>query len=286
MLEKEMTEENWDLIIKPKKGLINIDIKEILRYKDLLLMLVKRDVVTVYKQTILGPIWFLVQPVMQMLTFIIIFTKVTHISTDGVPAAPFYLAGIVIWNYFSECLNLTANTFTENADMFGKVYFPRLITPLSKIISGLIKFGIQFSMFIAVYLFYLFKTDAIHPSAWLFTFPFLILLMAGLGLGFGLIFSALTTKYRDLKFLLQFGIQLVMYATPVIYPLSTIPEKYKFYFFINPLSHIIESFKLIFFGTGEFSLYGMIYSTLFMIIVLFLGIIIFNRTQKTFMDTV
>lgn len=279
-------EEHWDLIIKPKSSLIHLNLKELLAYKDLLFMFVKRDVVTVYKQTILGPIWFIVQPIMQMLTFIIIFTKVTHISTDGIPPSLFYLAGIVIWNYFSECLNLTANTFSDNADMFGKVYFPRLITPLSKIISGLIKFGIQFSIFLILYLIFLFTSSSIHFNSTLTILPILIILMAGIGLGFGLIFSALTTKYRDLKFLLQFGIQLVMYATPVIYPISSIPEKYKNIFFFNPLAHIIEAFKYAFFSIGGFSFYGLLYSFTFMIILLFLGITIFNRTEKTFMDTV
>lgn len=286
MQNNKVIAENWDLVIKPKRGLIGLNLREIIRYKDLLGMLVKRDVVTVYKQTILGPIWFVVQPIMQMITFIIVFTKVTHISTDGIPAAPFYLAGIVIWNYFAECLNTTANTFVENADMFGKVYFPRLVTPLSKITSGLIKFSIQFVLFLCVYFYYYFQSEVMHPSVLILIVPFLVLLMAGIGLGFGLIFSALTTKYRDLKFLLQFGIQLVMYATPVIYPLSSIPEKYKIYFFLNPLSHIIESFKTAFFGIGEINLFGIIYSFGFMMIVLFSGILIFNKTQKSFMDTV
>lgn len=280
-------EDSWDLIIKPKRSLFDVHLKELYTYRDLLFMFVKRDIVTVYKQTILGPIWYVIQPLLQMLTFIIIFTKVTQLSTDGVPPALFYLSGIVIWNYFSECLNQTANTFSDNADMFGKVYFPRLITPLSKVMSGLIKFGIQFALFLVIYFYFIFTSDTLTLPGWnVFLLPILLFFMAGLGLGFGLIFSALTTKYKDLKFLLQFGIQLVMYATPVIYPLSSIPEKYKVYFFLNPLTHVIEAFKHIFLGVGEINLYGIIYTGVFVIVVMIFGILIFNKTEKTFMDTV
>ncbi len=278
--------EKWDIIIRPKTNLFDINLNELLRFKDLLFMFVKRDVVTVYKQTILGPIWFFVQPLLQMLTFLVVFSKVAQLSTDQVPAPLFYLSGIVIWNYFSECLMQTANTFSENADMFGKVYFPRLITPLSKVISGLLKFGIQFLIFVFIYIMYVFFTDSVKPTVHILFFPLLVILMAGIGLGFGLIFSALTTKYRDLKFLLQFGIQLVMYATPVIYPISSIPEKYKIYFFFNPLTHIIESFKYLFFNIGELNVYGLLYSSVFALVVLFFGVLIFNKTEKIFMDTV
>lgn len=280
-------EEKWDLVIKPKHSLFQLHLKELYIYRDLLFMFVKRDIVTVYKQTILGPIWYVIQPLLQMFTFIIIFTKVTQLSTDGVPPALFYLAGIVIWNYFSECLNQTANTFSDNADMFGKVYFPRLITPLSKVMSGLVKFGIQFALFLVLYFYFIFTSDTVSLPGWnILLLPVLLVFMAGLGLGFGLIFSALTTKYKDLKFLLQFGIQLVMYATPVIYPLSSIPEKYKVYFFLNPLTHVIEAFKSIFLGVGQINFYGIIYTAVFVLLTMMLGMLIFNKTEKTFMDTV
>lgn len=280
-------EEKWDLIIKPKRNLFDVHLKELYTYRDLLFMFVKKDIVTVYKQTILGPLWYIIQPILQMVTFIIIFTKVAHLSTDGVSPSLFYLSGIVIWNYFSECLNQTANTFTDNAEMFGKVYFPRLITPLSKVMSGLIKFGIQFALFLTIYLFNYFTTDKLSLPGWnLLLLPVLLIFMAGLGLGFGLIFSALTTKYKDLKFLLQFGIQLVMFVTPVIYPLSSVAEKYKFYFFLNPLTHVIEAFKSIFVGVGEVNLNGMIYTSVFVTVLMIAGVLIFNKTEKTFMDTV
>lgn len=285
-MDKVMDKNEWDLIIRPKRSLFDINLKELYTYRDLLMMFVKRDIVTVYKQTILGPVWYVIQPILQMLTFIIIFTKVTHLSTDGVPPALFYLSGIVIWNYFSECLNQTANTFSDNADMFGKVYFPRLITPLSKVMSGFIKFSIQFCLFLILYFYYILSTDLAGPSWNVFLLPVLLVLMAGLGLGFGLIFSALTTKYKDLKFLLQFGIQLVMYATPIIYPLSSIPEKYKFYFFLNPLTHVIEAFKHIFLGVGGINMPGIAFTAIFMVVTLLFGVLIFNKTEKTFMDTV
>ncbi len=279
-------DENWDLIIAPKTNLFRIDFKEILKYKDLLFMFVKRDIVTVYKQTILGPVWYIFQPLLQMITFIVIFTKVAQLSTDGAPPSLFYLSGIVIWNYFSDCLNQTANTFTDNADMFGKVYFPRLIIPLSKVLSGFIKFLIQFSFFLVIYFYFLFFSELEAPSLTIFLLPLLLILMAGLGLGLGLIFSALTTKYKDLKFLLQFGIQLLMYATPVIYSLSTIPDRYRFYFFLNPLTHLVETFKSIFIGKSEINTFGILYSFVFMIVVLILGVLIFNKTSKKFVDTV
>lgn len=280
-------EEHWDLVIRPKRNLLRLNFRELYYYRDLLLLFVKRDVITVYKQTILGPVWYFIQPLLQMFTFIVIFTKVTHLSTDGVPPALFYLSGIVIWNYFSECLMQTANTFSDNADMFGKVYFPRLITPLSKVISGLLKFVIQFGLFLAIYLYFIFTTPRLNFPGWeLLLLPLLLFYMAGLGLGFGLIFSSLTTKYKDLKFLLQFGIQLLMYATPIIYSLSSIPEKYRLYFFLNPLTHVIESFKHVFLGVGTLNYSGILYTGSFTLVVLLIGILIFNKTEKSFMDTV
>ncbi len=283
--------EKWDLIIKPNRSLLEVDLKELWRYRDLLMMFVKRDIVTVYKQTILGPLWFVVQPLLTMLMFMVVFGNIAKISVGTVPPSLFYLAGIIIWTYFSDCFVQTADTFTQNAEIFGKVYFPRLIMPMSKVVSGLIKFFIQLGLFFIVYLYFTFGTVAgdVIVFHWEFTWllPCLVVLMAVLGLGFGLIFSALTTKYRDLKFLLQFGVQLLMYATPVIYPVKSIEGgtlgQIMFY---NPLSHIVEAFKKIFLGEGALTIDGMLYSTIFAITTLVLGVLIFNKTERSFVDTV
>jgi lipopolysaccharide transport system permease protein len=279
--------EKWDLIIKPQQKLLNLDLKEIWRYRDLLTLFVKRDIVTVYKQTVLGPVWFFVQPIMTMLVYVVVFGNVAEISTDEIPKPLFYLSGIIIWNYFSECFMQTSNTFSTNQDMFGKVYFPRLIMPLSKVVSGLIKFTIQFSLFLIVYLYFIIDGEAaISASLSLLLIPFFMLLMAGLGLGFGLIFTSMTTKYRDLQFLIQFGVQLLMYATPIIYPMSLIEGKLKMVISLNPLAHIVEAFKYSFLGRGELSFYGLAYATVFTIVVLIAGVLIFNRTERNFVDTV
>lgn len=283
----ENQQKNWDLTIRPQSSLLDINFKDIWRYRDLLTMFVKRDVITVYKQTILGPIWFVVQPILTTAIYILVFGRIANISSDGIPRILFYLAGIVIWNYFSESFKQTSETFKQNASIFGKVYFPRLIMPLSKVTAGLIKFAIQFGFFLVIFLIFLFSGNkAIHPNIHILYIPFLVLLMAGLGLGFGIIFTSLTTKYRDLTFLIQFGIQLLMYASPVIYPVSSIPEKYKTLILANPITPILEGFKYAFLGAGSFSWGQLAYSTAFMLVVLFIGIIIFNRTEKTFMDTV
>jgi lipopolysaccharide transport system permease protein len=280
-------DENWDLVIQPKKGLLDIDLKEIWRYRDLLFMFVKRDIVTVYKQTILGPVWFILQPIMTTAIYILIFGRIANLSTDGVPMILFYLAGIIVWNYFAECFNTTSVTFTLNAAIFGKVYFPRLITPLSKVVSGLIKFSIQFCLFLAVFLYFVIKgSSAIHPNIYILLTPYLLVLMGGLGLGFGIIFTSLTTKYRDLSFLIVFGIQLLMYATPVIYPVSMVHGKLLALILANPMTSILETFKYGFLGSGCLHWNGIIYSTIFTLVVLFLGIIIFNRTERSFIDTV
>ncbi|HOK98834.1 MAG TPA: ABC transporter permease [Bacteroidales bacterium] len=281
-----MKSEHWDLVIRPRRSIFDIDLKAIWEYRDLLTMFVRRDIVVVYKQTILGPIWFFVQPILTTLIYILVFGRIAKISTDGVPMILFYLSGVIMWNYFSECFNITAKTFTENANIFGKVYFPRLIMPLSKVISGLIKFGIQFALFLLVYFYFLFNTNSIHPNFNLLLVPYLVALMAILGLGFGIIFTSLTTKYRDLNFLIAFGVQLLMYATPVIYPVSAIPEKYKLYIMANPMTPIIEAFKNAFLGAGHISLWGLVYATLFTLVVFLLGILIFNKTEQNFIDTV
>lgn len=278
--------DEFDRVIKTKSSFFSLNLKEIWEYKDLLILFVKRDIITIYKQTILGPIWFFIQPLITALTYIFVFNGIAGLSTDGLPPALFYLAGITIWSYFSECFVQTSDTFTQNVNIFGKVYFPRVIIPLSKVISGLIKFAIQSILFLGFFLYYLFNTDVLEPNILILITPFLLILVAGLGLGFGLIFSSLTTKYRDLKFLMQFGIQLTMYASPIIYPLSEVKGKFRDLMEWNPFAHIIEAFKYIFTGQGSFSINGLIYSGLFMLIILIMGLLVFNKTEKNFMDTV
>ncbi|MGM0477971.1 MAG: ABC transporter permease [Bacteroidota bacterium] len=281
-----MNTEQYDNIIQPRKSLLDLRIKELIRYYDLLVLFVKRDIVVTYKQTILGPLWFFVQPILTTLIFVVVFGNIAGISTDDIPQPLFYMAGIVIWNFFADCFTKTADTFTANAQVFGKVYFPRLITPLSIVISNGLKFLIQFGLFLGLYIYFLVVGTPMEPNWTLALLPLLIVMKGLFGLGFGLIFSSLTTKYRDLKFLIQFGVQLAMYATPVIYPMSEIPEKYHIYMAANPFSHILEGFKYMFFGEGTISLLGLAYSFIFMVVLLFVGTIIFNRTEKTFMDTV
>ncbi|MCK0123657.1 ABC transporter permease [Gelidibacter sp. F2691] len=280
-------EETWDLIMKPQTSLLDIDYKDLWNYRDLLYMFIKRDIVTVYKQTVLGPVWFFIQPIMTTLVYIVVFANIAQLSTDGIPAPLFYLAGITLWNFFSDSLNQTSDTFVQNASVFGKVYFPRLIVPLSKVASGLIKYGIQFTLFLIAYIYYYFFEDTgIQLSIQILWLPYLLILMAGLGLGLGIIFSSLTTKYRDLKFLLTFGVQLLMYATPIIYPMSELEGTYRTVIGLNPITYIVEGFKYAFLGVGEFSLYGLAYATIFTLVILLIGIVSFNKVEKTFMDTV
>jgi lipopolysaccharide transport system permease protein len=276
----------WTEIIEPSSGLLDLRLKEVWRYRDLLMLLVKRDFVATYKQTILGPIWFFLQPVLTTLTFTLIFGRIAGIGTDGLPMMLFYLAGITLWNYFSECLNRTATVFKDNAQVFGKVYFPRLVMPLSIVVSNLVKLGIQFILFLGFWTYYIITTDAVHPNAAILLTPVLVLIMAGLGLGFGMIISAMTTKYRDLVFLLSFGIQLLMYATPVIYPISKIDPEYRWIIQANPMSSVIETFRYGFTGSGTFSLAALGYSSIFAAVVVMLGAIVFNKVERSFMDTV
>lgn len=280
--------ENHNQIITPKRHLLDINLKEIWDYKDLLFLFVKRDFVSIYKQTILGPLWFFIEPIFTTLIFTVIFGQLASIPTDGIPPALFYMCGITCWNYFSHCLTKTSNTFIENAGMFGKVYFPRIVQPISVVISTLIKFGIQFLLFIIILIYYS-LTAGVHSNIYVLILPLLIIIMAGLSLGFGIIISSLTTKYRDLRFLIVFGIQLFMYATPIVYPLSLAKEKLGTYSWIalaNPMSSIVEAMKYAFLGQGELSWFHLGYSTLFMIVLLFFGIILFNKVEQTFMDTV
>jgi len=277
--------QKWTEVIESKNSLFKIDLVELWRYKDLLYMLVKRDFVTFYKQTILGPLWFIIQPIIMTLTYVVIFGNIAGISTDGTPRFVFYLSGITFWSYFSETLNKVSTVFKDNASMLGKVYFPRLILPISIVISGLIKFFIQFFIFI-LFLFYYFKTGTIHPNYWILLTPFLIALIVTLSLGFGMLISSLTTKYKDLIFLITFGIQLLMFATPVLYPLSIIPSKYIFFIKLNPLTGIFECFRYGFFGNGDINLGLLFSSTIISIVILIIGVLIFNKVEKDFIDTV
>lgn len=278
--------ESWTEIIEPRTNLLDLRLNDVWRYRDLVVLFVRRDFVSNYKQTILGPLWFFIQPLLTTITFYIIFGRVAHLGTDGIPPFIFYLAGNTVWSYFSQSLTAVSTVFTTNAAMFSKVYFPRLAMPLSIVISNLVRFGIQFGLFLAVWVFYLFTTTAIHPNGILFLLPLLIVLMGLLSLGLGMIFSALTTKYRDLSMLLAFGVQLALYATPVIYPLSKVPSKYLWLILANPMSAIVETFRVGFIGSGTFSWLYLGYSAVVTIVILVLGTIIFNRVEKSFTDTV
>ena len=272
--------------IDSKISVFSLNLKEVWHYRDLLQMFVKWDFITFYKQTILGPLWFIVQPLLTTLIYVILFGNIAKLSTDGIPQVLFYLSGITIWNYFSESLTKTSTVFKDNANMFGKVYFPRLIMPLAIVSSSLMKFLVQFGIFIVVLLYYVIFTDTIQPNIWILFTPFLIFLMAIFALGMGMIFSSLTTKYKDLVFLLSFGIQLFMYITPVVYPISSLPENFRFLGVINPLSPLFECFRYAYLGTGSFTIESLVISTIIIFLILIVGTVIFNRVEKTFMDTV
>jgi lipopolysaccharide transport system permease protein len=276
----------WDIIIRPKSGWLDLHLSDIWGYRDLTMLFVWKDFVVQHKQSILGPLWYVSQPVFSTFVFTIIFGKIVNISTDGLPQFLFYMAGITCWNFFSECYARTSSTFIANADLFGKAYFPRLAVPVSLVISSIMKFGIQFLFFIGFLAYSMMSGENVRPNSWIFLMPYLLLLIAGLGLGAGIIISALTTKYRDLQYLVGLGTQLLMYASPVIYPLSIIPEKYRWIALANPLTPILEAFRYAFLGSGSFSVAHLLYSTLVTVIILFLGILLFNRIEKTFMDTV
>jgi lipopolysaccharide transport system permease protein len=280
----------WDLVIKGHTSLFDIKFKDLWNYRDLLLLFVKRDFVSFYKQTILGPLWFFIQPIFTTLVFSFVFGNLAGISTDGLPQYLFYLSGITAWNYFSDCLTKTSTVFRDNANIFGKVYFPRLIMPLSIVVSNLVRFGVQLVLLIVVMIYFYFFPIAetnFHITYAILLFPFLIILMALLGLGCGLIITAMTTKYRDLTFLVTFGVQLLMYGTTVIYPLSYAREKgYGWIVDKNPMTGIIEAFRFAFLGKGEISLWSLGYSILMTLIILSIGIVIFNKTEKNFVDTI
>lgn len=283
---KLATESDWTLVIRPQRSWFDLQLKELWRYRDLVRLFVLRDFVSVYKQTVLGPLWYLIQPLLTTVVFTIVFGQVARLPTDGLPSFLFYLSGTIMWSYFADCLNKTSSTFISNAALFGKVYFPRLAVPVSILISSMAMFAIQFILFLAFAGYYWFSGADVHPNAWILLMPFLLLLMACLALGFGIIVSSLTTRYRDLRFLVVFGVQLWMYGTPVIYPVSSVPERYRALILANPMTAIVETFRYAFLGAGSLSLSSLLYSLLVTMVVLGLGVLIFNRVEATFMDTV
>lgn len=280
------TNDHWDLILTPRKKWWDLQLREVWQYRDLIALFVRRDFVSRYKQTILGPLWFIIQPLLTSVVFTVIFGKIANLPTDGLPQMLFYMSGNVLWSYFSSCLTSTSTTFTTNAHLFGKVYFPRLVMPISVVISNMITFAIQSAFFLAYLLFFYLRGASVRLTGWAFTLPLLLLLMAGLGLGFGIIISALTTKYRDLTYLVSFGVGLWMYATPIIYPVSSIPENWRWVANVNPVTPIVETFRMGFLGAGDVSWARLGYSFFCMVVVALVGIMIFNRVEKTFIDTV
>lgn len=279
-------EENWSLIIRPNQSIFSFDYKALWRFRDLLFLFVKRDIVSAYKQTIFGPLWFLIQPILTTITFTIIFHAIAKINTDGLPPLLFYMSGVILWSYFSECLMKTSETFSANAGIFGKVYFPRLIVPISIVISNMIRFGFQFFLLLITWGYFYFSGYAIHMNSTILLFPLLILLMAGHGLAFGIIISSLTTKYRDLKFLVQFGVQLLMYASSVVMPLSSATGNFRKLLLLNPMTSIIEAFKYGLLGVGVYDFTYLIYNFIALIFILLIALLLFNKVEKSFMDTV
>lgn len=276
----------WTQTISPQRNWLDLRLGELWRYRDLIWLFVWRDFVAYYKQTILGPLWYLIQPVLTTGVFTVIFGNIAKLSTDGLPTFLFYLAGNTVWNYFSACFTSTSNTFVSNSAIFGKVYFPRLIIPVSVIISNLISFAIRFGLFLVFLMYFKVTGVAIHPNLWTLSLPILILLMAALGLGLGIIVSSLTTKYRDLQQLVGFGVQLLMYATPVIYPLSSVQGGWRWLLLANPMTPIVEAFRLAFLGVGTVEPLHLVYSAVCTMLIFIIGVLIFNHVETTFMDTV
>ena len=276
----------WDMVIGPHRNLFDLRLRELWHSRDLILLFVRRDFVSVYKQTILGPLWYIIQPLLTTIIFTVIFGNIAKLPTDGLPSFLFYMSGTVIWTYFASVFTKTSDTFVNNANLFGKVYFPRLAVPVSILLSNLIAFLIQFVFFLGFMLYFVARGTPLHPNWWILFTPVLLLMMAGLGLGFGIIFSSLTTKYRDLRFLVQFGVQLLMYVTPVIYPMSAIPQRYQAILQFNPISPVVETFRYAFLGGGAVNIPQLAYSFGLMLVLIILGAVIFNRVEATFMDTV
>ena len=279
---------DWSLVIRPRGSLFAVDFAEIWRYRDLCAMFIKRDIVTMYKQTVLGPLWFFIQPILTTAMYMVVFGKIAKIPTDGVPPPLFYLAGICLWQYFASCLTKTSSTFVANASIFGKVYFPRLVVPVATVTSHLIKMAIQFLLLVVAYLYFVFvKGVQVSPTGYVLLLPVLVAMVSGLSLGFGILFSSMTTKYRDLRLMLTFIVQLWMYATPVIYPMGMIKgDKLRFVMQLNPLTGIFEAFKYGLLGAGEFSWGMLAYSACFTAVLVMVGVVVFNRVQKSFIDTV
>jgi lipopolysaccharide transport system permease protein len=289
MNKSENVSAPWLFEITPKNKFFSLNLKEVWQYRDLLVLFVKRDIVTVYKQTVLGPLWYLIQPLFTSITFTIIFNNVAGIDTGSVPPFLFNLAGITVWNYFTACLTGTSDTFRANAGIFGKVYFPRIITPLSIVISNLIKFGIQFLIFIVFFIYYYLQGAVINLNVAAFFFPVIIVLMGILGLGLGMFISSLVTKYRDFSNLIGFGVQLLMYLSAVVYPMALIQDKlpnYGWLLHYNPLAYIIETSRYMLLSVGNISFYGLLYTFIITIIIFFAGLLVFNKTEKSFIDTV
>jgi lipopolysaccharide transport system permease protein len=278
--------DNWDLVIQPTSGWFNIPLVEIYKYRDLILMFVKRDFVTVYKQTILGPLWYIIQPLVNSVIFTIIFGKLANIPTDGTPPFLFYMAGSVVWGYFAICLTQTSNTFVANREIFSKVYFPRMTVPISIVITGFFQFIIQFIIFLCFLLYYWYQGADVSPTFMIFTLPLILLQMSVLGLGMGVLISSLVTKYRDLTFVMTFAVQIWMYLTPVVYPLTQVPEQYRNLYVLNPMVSIVESFRGAFLGVSSIETHHILISMLVTITIFIVGVILFSRIEKTFMDTV
>lgn len=277
---------NWTTVIRPRSDWFDINLSELRQYKDLILLFVRRDFVAQYKQTILGPLWFLLQPLLMTLVFTVIFGQIAHIPTDGLPQILFYMAGTITWTYFANCLTKTSNTFIANANIFGKVYFPRLVAPISVVITNLLTFAIQFGLFLAFLFYYYFAGSSIQPNLWILLTPLLLILLAALGLGFGILIASVTTKYRDLTFAVGFGVQLWMYVTPIVYPLSQVPTKWVWLFVLNPMTAIVETFRYAFLGAGAIQPWQLGVSLGMTVVILAIGIVLFSRIEKTFMDTV
>lgn len=285
----DKTEEKWDIVINPKKKGFGLDFSELWRYRDLFVMNIKRDIVVLYKQTVLGPLWYVIQPIFTTIMFMFVFGGIANIPTDGLPQPLFYMAGILCWNYFSDCLTKTSSTFLSNAHIFSKVYFPRLVVPFSIIVSNLVKFAIQLGLFLLFYLYFIYKGAEISINSYILLTPFLIMMLAAMSFGIGIIISSLTTKYRDLSILFAFAIQLWMYATPIIFPLSIMAEKYEKWIWLiqlNPLTSIVEAFKYGFLGAGTFTWMSLAYSFVFTIVVFLIGSWTFNKVERSFIDVV
>lgn len=279
--------DNWTLVIKPYQKLWSVDFGEIWRYRDLIQLFVKRNIIVQYKQTVLGPLWYLIQPILTVLMNMVVFGGIAKMSTDGIPQALFYLAGNVCWFYFADCLKQTSDTFRSNQNMFGKVYFPRLVMPISVVLSNLLRFSIQLGLFAATYVYFLLHGTCIHLTWTLLLFPMIVVMLAGLGLGFGILISSMTTKYRDLSVLFTFIVQLWMYGTPIVYPLSIVHDgALRTMILLNPMTSVIEVFKYATLGQGYFSWYALGYSFVFMTVLLVFGVVVFNKVQRSFMDTV